>query len=119
GSGKTHGRLLEEVAARSPAAPEFQAHERDEFNSLPRSENTTCRDFIPQLKKEVSRCTYSDRLDEQLCDRLEADINNLTPQRRLLEKKDLAFAKAQKICEQHDDIIQATSSGSDTLLQRH
>ncbi|VDP90687.1 unnamed protein product [Echinostoma caproni] len=53
-----------------------------------------------------------------MCDRLVVGINNLTLQRKLLEKKDLPFADAPKICEQHDDLMKATFSESATLFQR-
>ncbi|VDP95128.1 unnamed protein product [Echinostoma caproni] len=78
------------------------------------ADHVSCRAFIMQLNKQASRCSYSDRLEEQMCDR----INNLTLQRKLLEKKDLTFADARKICEQHVELMKATSSESVTLFQR-
>ena len=63
---------------------DFQATERAKFNTLVRSENMPCRDFILQLNKQAAKCNYGDRLDEQLCDRLVAGINNITLQRKLL-----------------------------------
>ncbi|VDP37315.1 unnamed protein product [Echinostoma caproni] len=53
-----------------------------------------------------------------MCDRLVAGINNLSLKRKLLEKKDLTFAEARKICEQNDDLMKATSSEAVTLFQR-
>ncbi|VDP89940.1 unnamed protein product [Echinostoma caproni] len=78
---------------------EFQAHKRAKFNSMIRADHMSCRDFILQLNRQASRCNHGDRLKEQMCDRLLAGINNLTLQRKLLEKKDLTFAEARKICE--------------------
>ncbi|VDP76928.1 unnamed protein product [Echinostoma caproni] len=83
-----------------------------------RTDYVSCREFILQLNKQASRCNYGDRLEEQMCDRLVAGINNLTLQRNLLEKKDLTFADARKICEQHDELMKVTSSESVTLFQR-
>ncbi|VDP95381.1 unnamed protein product [Echinostoma caproni] len=83
-----------------------------------RADHMSCRDFILQLNRQASRCNYGDRLEEQMCDRLVAGINNLSLQRKLLEKKDLTFAEARKICEQHDDLMKATSSEAVTLFQR-
>ncbi|VDP90479.1 unnamed protein product [Echinostoma caproni] len=97
---------------------EFQVHERAKFISLIRAEHVSCQDFILQLNQQASRCNYGDRLEEQLCDRIVAGINNLTLQRKLLEKKDLTFAEARKIREQHDDLMEATSSEAVTLFQR-
>ncbi|VDP93866.1 unnamed protein product [Echinostoma caproni] len=57
-------------------------------------------------------------MEEQMCDRLVAGVNNLSLQRKLLEKKDLTFAEARKICEQHDDLMKTTSSEAVTLFQR-
>ncbi|VDP80752.1 unnamed protein product [Echinostoma caproni] len=83
-----------------------------------RADHVSYRDFILQLNKQASRCNYGDHLEEQMCGRLVASINNLTLQRKLLEKKDLTFAEARKICEQHDDLTKATSSDAVTLFQR-
>ncbi|VDP96400.1 unnamed protein product [Echinostoma caproni] len=83
-----------------------------------RADHVSCSEFILQLNKQASRCNYGDRLEEQMRDRLVAGINNPTLQRKLLEKKDLTFADARKICEQHDDLMKATSSESVTLFQR-
>ncbi|VDP93074.1 unnamed protein product [Echinostoma caproni] len=60
---------------------------------------------------------YSDRLEEQMCDRLVADTNDLTLQRKLLEEKDLTFAEVRKICEQHGDLMKTTSNDAVTLFQ--
>ncbi|VDP94379.1 unnamed protein product [Echinostoma caproni] len=79
---------------------EFQAHERVKFNSMICADHASCREFIQQLNKRELRCNYYDRLEVQMCDRLAAGINNLTLQRKLLEKKDLTFADDRKICEQ-------------------
>ncbi|VDP74052.1 unnamed protein product [Echinostoma caproni] len=59
---------------------EFQAHERAKFNSMIHADLVSCREFILQLNKQASRCNYGDRLEEQMCDRLVAGINNLTLQ---------------------------------------
>ncbi|VDP66293.1 unnamed protein product [Echinostoma caproni] len=83
---------------------DFQAIERAKFNLLLRAESMSCRDFILLLKKQASKGNYGNRLEEQLCDRLIADITNTTPVRKLLEKKDLTFSDARRICEQHDDL---------------
>ncbi|VDP90369.1 unnamed protein product [Echinostoma caproni] len=88
---------------------DFQATERAKFNSLVRAESMPCRDFILLLNKQASKCNYGDRLEEQLCDRLIAGINNMNLQRKLLEKKDLTFSEARRICEQHDDLTAATT----------
>ncbi|VDP84636.1 unnamed protein product [Echinostoma caproni] len=96
---------------------EMEAHERAKFNSMIRADHVSCRDFILKLNKQASRCNYGDRLEELLCDRLVAVINNLTLQQKLLEKKDLNFAEARKICGQHD-LMRATSSKAVTLFQR-
>ncbi|VDP83173.1 unnamed protein product [Echinostoma caproni] len=53
-----------------------------------------------------------------MCDRLVEGISNLNLQRKLLEKKDLTFVEARKICEQHDDLMKATSSEAVILFQR-
>ncbi|VDP89908.1 unnamed protein product [Echinostoma caproni] len=83
-----------------------------------RADHMSCRDFILQLNRQASRCNYGDHLKEQMCDRLVAGINNLTLQRKLLEEKDLTFAEARKIREQHDDLMKAFSSEAVTLFQR-
>ncbi|VDP81214.1 unnamed protein product [Echinostoma caproni] len=85
----------------------FQATERCRFNSMIRAANMPCREFILQLNKQASKCNYGDRLEEQLCDRLIAGINNISLQRKMLEKKDIMFAEARKICEQSDDLCAA------------
>ncbi|VDP85080.1 unnamed protein product [Echinostoma caproni] len=97
---------------------EFQAHERAKFTSVILADHFFCREFILQLNKQASHCIYGDRLEEQMCDHLMADINNLTLQRKLPEKKNLTFADARKIYEQHDDLMKATSSELVTLFQR-
>ena len=109
---------LKELLLNHVVPADFQATERAKFNTLVRAENMPCRDFILQLNKQAAKCNYGDRLDEQLCDRLVAGINNITLQRKLLEQKDLTFAEARKICEQHDDLVQATGHESLTLFQR-
>ncbi|VDP93111.1 unnamed protein product [Echinostoma caproni] len=53
-----------------------------------------------------------------MCDRLVAGNNNLSRQRKLLEKKDLTFAEARKIYEQLDDLMKAKSSEAVTIFQR-
>ncbi|MBM6549412.1 hypothetical protein, partial [Streptococcus dysgalactiae] len=73
---------------------DFQATERAKFNNLVRAENMPCREYILQLNRQAARCNYGDRLDEPLCDRLVAGINNIALQRKLLEKKDETFAIA-------------------------
>ncbi|VDP94146.1 unnamed protein product [Echinostoma caproni] len=95
---------------------EFQALKRAKFNSMIRADHMSCRDFILQLNRQASHCNYGDRLEEQMCDRLVAGINNLTLKRKLLEKKDLIFAEARRMCEQHDDLMKATSSEAVTLF---
>ncbi|VDP94554.1 unnamed protein product [Echinostoma caproni] len=97
---------------------EFQAHERAKFNSMVRSNHISCSEFILRLNKQASRCNYRDHLEEQMCDRLVAGSHNLTLQRKLLENKDLTFADARSIREQHDDLMKSTSSESVTLFQR-
>ncbi|VDP77747.1 unnamed protein product [Echinostoma caproni] len=82
-----------------------------------RANHVSRRGFILQLNNQALRCNYGDHLKEQLCDRLVAGTNNLTLERKLLEK-DLTFAEARKICEQHDDRMRATSSEAVTLFQR-
>jgi hypothetical protein len=57
---------------------DFQATERAKFNSMVRGQNMPCREFVLQLKKQAARCNYGDRLEEQLCDRLIAGINNIS-----------------------------------------
>ncbi|VDP86228.1 unnamed protein product [Echinostoma caproni] len=64
-----------------------------------RADYVSCREFMLQLNIQASRFNYGDRLEEQMCDRLVAGINNLTLRRKLLEKKDLTFADARKIWE--------------------
>ncbi|VDP92805.1 unnamed protein product [Echinostoma caproni] len=96
----------------------FQAHERAKFISMIRADYMSCRDFILQVNRRASSCNYGDLLEEQMCDRLVAGMQNLTLQRKLLEKKDLTFAEARKICEQHDDLMEATASEAVTLFQR-
>ena len=97
---------------------DFQATERAKFNSLVRAESMSCREFLLLLNKQASKCNYGDHLHEQLCDRLIAGINDIQLQRRLLEKKDLKFAEARKICEQHDDLMATTSRESITLFHQ-
>ncbi|VDP91667.1 unnamed protein product [Echinostoma caproni] len=97
---------------------EFQAHERAKFNSMIRAYHMSCRNFILQLNRQASRCNYGDRLEEQMCDRLVAGINNFSLRSKLLGKKDLTFPEARKIYEQHDDLMKATSSEAVTLFQR-
>ncbi|VDP85797.1 unnamed protein product [Echinostoma caproni] len=60
---------------------EFQANERAKFNSMIRADHVPYREFILQLNKQASHCNYGDRLEERMCDRLVAGINNLTLQR--------------------------------------
>ncbi|VDP90376.1 unnamed protein product [Echinostoma caproni] len=82
------------------------------------TDHVFCRDFILQLNEQASRCNYGDHLEEQMCGRLVAGINDLTLQRKLLEKKDLSFAEARKICKQYDDLMKATFSEEIKLFQR-
>ncbi|VDP93046.1 unnamed protein product [Echinostoma caproni] len=56
----------------------FQAHERAKFNSMIRADHVSCREFILQLNRQASRCNYGDHLEEQMCDHLVPDIDNLT-----------------------------------------
>ncbi|VDP89355.1 unnamed protein product [Echinostoma caproni] len=97
---------------------DFQATERAKFNSMIRGANTPCREFILQLNKQASKCNYGDRLEEQLCDRLISGINNISLQRKMLEKKDITFAEARKICEQSDDLCAATNADTSVLFHR-
>ncbi|VDP38979.1 unnamed protein product [Echinostoma caproni] len=57
---------------------DFQATERAKFNCMIKVANIPCREFILQLNKRASKCNYGDRLEEQLCDRLIAEINNIS-----------------------------------------
>ncbi|VDP91006.1 unnamed protein product [Echinostoma caproni] len=86
------------------------AHEQAKFNCF--------QDFILQLNNQVACCDYGDRLEEYRCDRLMAGINDLKVQGKSLEKNDLELAEARKICEPHDDLMQATSTEAVTLVQR-
>ncbi|VDP90747.1 unnamed protein product [Echinostoma caproni] len=78
----------------------------------------SCVEFILQLNKQASKCNYGDRLEEELCDRLIAGINNISLQRKMLEKKDITFAEAPNICEQSDDLCAATNADSPVLFHR-
>ncbi|VDP95102.1 unnamed protein product [Echinostoma caproni] len=55
------------------------------------------REFILQFNKQASKCNYDDRLEEQLCDRLVAGINNSSLKRKILKKNDITITEAQKI----------------------
>ncbi|VDP96438.1 unnamed protein product [Echinostoma caproni] len=96
---------------------DFQATVRAKFNSVVRAESISRRYFILVLNKQASKCNYGDRLEQQLCDCLIAGINNINFQRKLLEKKDLTFSEAGRICEQHDDLTASTTRKSPTLFQ--
>ncbi|VDP80668.1 unnamed protein product [Echinostoma caproni] len=89
---------------------QFPAHERAKLNSMICADHISFCDFILQPKKQALRFNYGDRLEEQVCGRLVAGINNLTLQWKMLEQKDITFSEARKICEQHDDLMKATSS---------
>ncbi|VDP68704.1 unnamed protein product [Echinostoma caproni] len=93
---------------------DFQA----KFNSVMKAANMPCCDFILQLNEKASKCNYGDRLEEQLCDRLFAGINNISSQRKMLEKKDITFDEARKICEQSDDLCAATNADTPVLFHR-
>ncbi|VDP82859.1 unnamed protein product [Echinostoma caproni] len=88
---------------------DFQATERAKFYSVIRAANMPCREFILQLNKQELECNYGGRLEEQLCDRLVTGRNNISLKRKMLEKKDITFAEARKICEQSDDLCAATN----------
>ena len=96
----------------------FQATERAKFNTLTRSPNTACREFILTLQKQASRCNFGDRLEENLRDRLIAGINKVELQRKMLMKPDLTFADARDICEQRDDVTAATTEQSAVFFQK-
>ncbi|VDP72171.1 unnamed protein product [Echinostoma caproni] len=72
----------------------FQATERAKFNSMIRAANMPYREFILQLNQQASKCNYGDRLEEQLCDSLIAELNKISLQCTILEKKDITFAEA-------------------------
>ncbi|VDP89346.1 unnamed protein product [Echinostoma caproni] len=84
---------------------DFQATERAKFNSMIRA-------------AQASKCNYGDRLEQQLCGRLIAGINNISLQRKMLEKKDIIFAEARKICEQSDHLCAATNADTPVLFHR-
>jgi hypothetical protein len=96
----------------------FQAAERAKFNSMIRSSNTSFREFILQLQSQAMKCNFGDHLEEHLCDRLIAGVNNTEIQRRMLVRKDLTFAEAKEICEQHDDVQAATVERGAVLLHK-
>ncbi|VDP87156.1 unnamed protein product [Echinostoma caproni] len=83
-----------------------------------RAANIPCREFILQLNKQASKCNYGDRLEEQLCDRLIPEINNIPLQRKMLEKKDITLTEARKICEQSDDLCAVTNADTPVLFHR-
>ncbi|VDP90976.1 unnamed protein product, partial [Echinostoma caproni] len=97
---------------------DFQATERAKFNSMIRAANMPCREFILQLNKQASKCNYGDRLEEQLCDRHIAGINNISLQRKMVENKDIMLDEARKICEQIDDLCAATNADTPVLFRR-
>ncbi|VDP22403.1 unnamed protein product [Echinostoma caproni] len=94
----------------------LQATERAKVNSMIRAANMPCREFILQFNKQASKCNYDDRLEEQLCDRLTAGINNSSLKRKILEKNDIKFTEAKKIGVQSDDSCTATNADNTVLF---
>ncbi|VDP89629.1 unnamed protein product [Echinostoma caproni] len=97
---------------------DFQATERAKFNSMKIIYNMPCHEFILQLNKQASKCNYGDRLEEQLCGGLRTGINNTPLQRKMLEKKDITFTEARKICEQIDDLCAAKNADTPVVFRR-
>ncbi|KAA3675357.1 uncharacterized protein DEA37_0013011 [Paragonimus westermani] len=65
-----------------------------------------------------ARCNFGDKLEEHLCDRLIAGVNDTDVQRRLLVRQDVTFQYAQDIRDQKDDVNPATADSSVTLFQK-
>ncbi|VDP96421.1 unnamed protein product [Echinostoma caproni] len=80
-----------------------------------RAANITCLEFILQLNKQASKCKYGDQLEEHFCDSLIPGISNISLQRKMLEKKDITFAEARKICEQSNDLCAATNADTPVI----
>ncbi|VDP86671.1 unnamed protein product [Echinostoma caproni] len=111
-------RVVEIRIAGPHSSSKFSPTKRAKFNSIIRAANIPCREFILQLNKQASKCNYVDRVEEQLCDRLIAGINDISLQLKMLEKKDITFTEARKVREQIDDFYAATNADKPALFHR-
>ena len=93
----------------------FETTERAKFHTLTRQSGQSFRNFLLELRRQVSRCNFGSELSTQLRDRIVAGVNDKELQRRLLREAGLTFNKAKQILESADDVENATTVKADVL----
>ena len=86
-------KLIQDHLAPKPSA----IVQRFEFNNRIRNEGESVADCVAALRNVVEHCEYKDTLEMLLWDRIVCGIRDEKIQRRLLDEKELTFAKAYEI----------------------
>ena len=95
---------------------------RFQFNSRMRAPGESIASYVAALRKLAEHCSYGDRLNEMIRDRLVCGVNHDTIQTRLLAEKDLTYEKALEIAqaveaaETNSKILKNGSSNSTVLF---
>ena len=101
--------LLHQVMPRN-----FEIAERAKFNVMQRHSTQAIRDFILQLQTQATRCSFGDKLDEHLRDRLIAGIQIPELYRQLLMIQNPTYENIKIVCEQYQDVTDIVKT-TDTI----
>ena len=73
--------------------------QRFQFNTRERTSGESIAAYVAALRKLGEHCSYGDKLNEMIRDRLVCGVNHDTIQPRLLAEKDLTYEKAIEIAQ--------------------
>ena len=73
--------------------------QRFQFNTRVRASSESIATFVAALRSLAEHCSYGDKLNEMLRDRLVCGVNHDTIQSRLLAEKDLTYDKAIELAQ--------------------
>ncbi|VDP78617.1 unnamed protein product [Schistosoma curassoni] len=100
----------------------FECRERAKFHKMVRRNDQKVREFIRELQKRVSKCSFGDQLHVQLRDRLIAGINIPGLERELLRIPNCSFQDSRTACINDEAVNELDIQSmriSNTLLSRH
>ena len=73
--------------------------QRFRFNSRSRKAGESVSAYVAELRRLAQYCNYGDTLDKMLRDRIVWGINDEATQKKLLQVKDLTYAKAVSVAQ--------------------
>ena len=73
--------------------------QRYQFYTRERTGTETIATYVAALRKLAEHCSYGDKLNEMIRDRLVCGVNHATIQPRLLAEKDLTYEKAIELAQ--------------------